>query len=129
MSDADWQLEYPKYRWNQVWEQYDPEKLRLYQTWTNTMLTHTEISPKVREFIFVAIDAVVAWPSPYIDGHIHAAFDAGATIRELVETIEVAGYVMGVHALNHGLTTLEKVVEERRADGRPAPRDAGEAAK
>jgi alkylhydroperoxidase/carboxymuconolactone decarboxylase family protein YurZ len=127
-SPGTWSMDYPKYRWNQIWEQYDPDKLALYQQWSNTMLHHRELPPKVREFIFVAVDAIVAWPSPYIDGHIHAAFDNGATVQELVEVIEVAGYLMGVHALNHGLTSLEKVVEERRAAGRSTPRDAEEVA-
>jgi alkylhydroperoxidase/carboxymuconolactone decarboxylase family protein YurZ len=132
MSDGNeteaWGIAYPKYPWNQIWESYDPEKLALYQQWTNQMLSHKELPPKVREFIFVAVDSIVAWPSPYIDGHIHEAFDTGATIQELVEVIEVSGYLMGVHALNHGLTSLEKVILERREAGRIVPRDAAEAA-
>lgn len=126
-SAAQRELGYPTYKWNEIWKSYDPPKQALYEQWTTQMLTQSELPPKVREFIFVAVDAIVAWPSPYIDGHIHKAFDTGATIQELVEVIETSGYLMGVHALNHGLTSLEHVIEERRAAGRPTPRDAAEA--
>ncbi len=122
-----WRLSYPRYQWNDVWARYDPTKLELYQTWTNEMLRHTELPPKYREYIIVAIDAIVAWPAPYIDGHIHEAFNQGATARELAEVIEVAGYIMGVHALNHGLTALQRVVDERRASNRPTPLDQADA--
>ncbi|MEJ1231019.1 MAG: carboxymuconolactone decarboxylase family protein [Galbitalea sp.] len=125
-EQKQWEMFYPKYTWNNVWEEYDQPKLELYQHWSNAILTHKELPPKVREFIFVAIDSVVAWPEPYIDGHIHSAFDNGATIQELVETIETAGYVMGVHAFNHGFTSLERVVARRKAAGSPTPRDASD---
>lgn len=116
---------FPTVGWHDVLVKYNPGMLDAYFAWSARSQQHTELPVKVREFIIVAIDAVVAWPSPYIDIHIHNAFDAGATIQELVEVIGTAGFLMGPHALNHGLLCLEKVIQERQADGRATPRGGG----
>ncbi len=115
-AEQDNPLQYPRYRWNDVWAEYSPEKFRLYQTWMSEMLTHRELTPKVRELIILAIDAVVAWPGPYIDGHVEAALNAGASPREIVEAFEVTGYLMGVHPLNHGLSALDRVLQKREEE-------------
>ena len=120
-------LGYPSPKWNGIWKQYSPDKVELYFEWTRRMLENKELEPKVRELIIVAIDAVIAWPSPFIDIHINEAFREGATIQELVETMETVGYLMGPHALNHGFTSLEAVIEARKADGLPVPRSREQA--
>jgi alkylhydroperoxidase/carboxymuconolactone decarboxylase family protein YurZ len=109
-----------------MWNGYAPEKFALYQEWMAGMLNHDELQPKVREFVIFALDSMVAWPEPFIDAHLNLAFDNGATIQELIEVSQTTGYIMGVHSLNHGLTSLERVIANRKAAGLPTPRDASE---
>jgi alkylhydroperoxidase/carboxymuconolactone decarboxylase family protein YurZ len=111
----------PIFRWAEFFAEQDPEMLASYIDWTTRARQNREIDDKVREFITIAIDAVVSWPSPYIDVHINAAFDAGATRQELLEVVLVAGRLMGPHAMNHGLTAVDKVIREREAAGQKTP--------
>jgi alkylhydroperoxidase/carboxymuconolactone decarboxylase family protein YurZ len=107
--------------WHDVFRQYDPEQFEAYRTWQASLVNHKELDRKTHELIVIAIDALVAWPSPFIDVHIHGAFDAGATIQEVLESILVAAQFGGGHALNHGLTAMAKTIAERSAAGAPTP--------
>ncbi len=107
--------------WKTVFERYAPEKFAQYQRLLFDTSTAQELDGKTTELIMVAIDTVVFWPSPFIDVHMHAAFDAGATIAEVIDTILIAFSARGGHALNHGLTAMGKVLEVRRTEGFVAP--------
>jgi alkylhydroperoxidase/carboxymuconolactone decarboxylase family protein YurZ len=110
--------------WTSIFEEYDPAKYAEYLRWRDHALSTKELAPKVRELIIVAIDCYVAWPSPFIDTHINGAFDAGASIQEVLETIVTTAWFNG-HALIHGLIHMEKVIREREAGGMPFPAHHG----
>ncbi|MBI2526940.1 MAG: carboxymuconolactone decarboxylase family protein [Candidatus Rokubacteria bacterium] len=115
----------PTLKWHEVLAEYAPQTLAAWHDMTMKMYAHEELDRKATEFIIVAIDAVLAWP--YIDIHIHKAFEAGATIQELVETVVTAGALMGPHALSFGLEHLDKVIRERADRGLPHPRKRSDA--
>lgn len=109
-------------KWQEMLEEFGPEYLAAWQEWGRSAFTLTELDPKIREFLIVAIDSVIPWPSPYIDSHIHKAFNAGATIREFIELSVSCGYLMGPHSTNHLLTALYKCIKEREELGLETPR-------
>jgi hypothetical protein len=63
----------------------------------------------------MAVDAIMGRPAPNSDGHIDEAFDSGETVQDLVRGDGGGLYLMGLHAVNDCVTSLEKVVEERGA--------------
>lgn len=112
--------------WHDVFKEYDPKLFEVFREWQKAAQTHKELDPKTHELIVVAIDALVAWPSPYIDVHIHGAFDKGATVQEVLEAITVAAMFGGGHAYNHALTAMAKTIKERQEAGAPTPRNKEE---
>lgn len=102
--------------WNSIFEKYDPAKYAEYLRWRDQALSTQGLDPKIRELIIVAIDSYVAWPSPFIDVHINGAFNAGATIQEVLETIVTTAWFNG-YALIHGLLHMEKVIRARELGG------------
>ena len=115
-----------KLPWHGVFEEYDPELFKVFRDWQKAAQKNKELDKKTHELIVVAIDSLVAWPSPFIDVHIHGAFDAGATIQEVLEAITVAAMFGGGHAYNHGLTAMGKTIKERQEAGAPTPRRKGD---
>ncbi len=109
--------------WHEVFKEYDPKLFETFRAWQKAAAAHKELDAKTHELIVVAIDSLLAWPSPFIDVHIHGAFDKGATIQEVLETITVAAQFAGGHAYNHGLTVMAKVIKERQEAGAPTPRN------
>lgn len=101
--------------WETIFEKYDPRLYEDFRTWSKRVARTQGLDTKTRELIWVALAAVVALPSPFIERHIHAALDAGATRQELVEVIVVAWHTGGGrgHAMNHGFTALGRVISER----------------
>jgi alkylhydroperoxidase/carboxymuconolactone decarboxylase family protein YurZ len=109
-------------KWQEMLQEFAPEYLDSWQSWSKQSFTITELDPKAREFLIVAIDSVIPWPSPYIDSHIHKAFNHGATIREFIEVAVTCGHLMGPHPTNHLLTALYKCIKEREELGLDTPR-------
>ncbi|MCU1495697.1 MAG: gamma-carboxymuconolactone decarboxylase [Acidimicrobiaceae bacterium] len=118
--------ELPMFSWAESFYRYDPGMYEAYVAWTTRAREHVELEPKVREFLAIAIDSVVSWPSPYFDVHMNKAFDAGATAQEIADVILATGRLMGPHAYTHGLNTLDKVVKERGEKGLKTPMHRGE---
>ena len=90
-----------------------PEFLKSYLRMADVPRRAGHLSPKVRAFIGLALDANVTHLDP--DGvrhHIREALDAGATTDEVMEVLECAATV-SVHAMNAGLPVLVEVLEER----------------
>ena len=112
--------------WHAVFREYDPELMDAFRTWQRIAMTPKDISPKTRELIVVAIDSVVKWPSPFIDAHIHAALDHGATTQELLEAIGQSVHFGSGQAVNHGIIALMKCIRERRAAGVRTPPNRSE---
>jgi alkylhydroperoxidase/carboxymuconolactone decarboxylase family protein YurZ len=114
--------ELPMFRWAELFYEHDPGMYTAYVDWTTRAREHIELDPKIREFIAVAIDCVVMWPSPYLDVHMNKAFDAGATVQELADVVLATGRLMGPHSYTHGFNALEKVVNDRDAKGYRTPK-------
>ncbi len=105
-------------KWQELLIEHHPEVLTTYLEWAKAASVRTEISPKLRELIIIAVDCAVRYPSPFIDNHIRKAMDAGATLREVIEVIEVTSQLLGPQMLNHGLTAVAKVIDEGRTPAR-----------
>ena len=112
--------------WEEIFQKYDPDSYGNHQQWIQRVSAPKSLAPKTFELILIAVDAIYAWPEPFIDLHFHAAFDHGATVQEIVETILVASLFRGGHALNHGLVAMDRVIRERTASGVTTPGYDGE---
>lgn len=108
-------------KWEEIFRRYDQESYDKHQEWIHRVSTPRALEPKTFELIIIAVDAIFAWPEPYIDLHFHAAFDHGATVQEVIETLFVASLFRGGHALNHGFVAMDRVIRERTASGVAIP--------
>ncbi|HEX5121136.1 MAG TPA: hypothetical protein VFW65_38615 [Pseudonocardiaceae bacterium] len=130
---------YPRHHM-QVLERYHPELFVAFKAWRDAQFQLRKVlTRRMQELLVTACDTGIHWPEPLLDHHMHAAFEVGVTVREIVETVLLAAVVMpgarlgnfagrrldgGVQAVHHGLTALERVLAQR--DGREllARRDA-----
>lgn len=90
------------------------------------------LDPKLRELLFVALDASATHLyEAGVRGHIHGAFDAGATVKEILEVLELTT-ALGFHALSVGVPALERATRGADVtvddDRRQALRDEFESA-
>jgi alkylhydroperoxidase/carboxymuconolactone decarboxylase family protein YurZ len=112
--------------WHELMAEYQPDFLDAWRDFAGHITAHKELDRKTHEFLIIAINAVVTWPA--IEHHMHRAFDAGATIQELIEVCVTAGYLKGPHAWSFGLSALDRVIADRVKSGRPTPRSRAEIA-
>jgi alkylhydroperoxidase/carboxymuconolactone decarboxylase family protein YurZ len=95
--------------WNPTWDEMlelDPELFDAYTAFSSHPWTHGTLSPKVREFIYMAFDTSAT--HLYKVGlklHIENALGYGATIGEILEVMEVAS-VIGIHSVAMGAPIL-----------------------
>ena len=120
-------------------ELYYPELAAEYNEWQAARFRmRRDLTRRMEELLAIAVDTAIFWPEPFIDHHMHAAFEAGVTAQEIVEVIVLtAGAVQGVlatniaarrmeggaHAMRHGLLALDRVLSQREDKGLLAPRD------
>jgi alkylhydroperoxidase/carboxymuconolactone decarboxylase family protein YurZ len=127
IQDDGWQRSGDvRLKWMDMLAEFAPEYLDAWKDWGKRTTDITELDPKAREFLIVAIDSVIPWPSPYIDSHIHKGFNHGATVREFVEVAITCAHLMGPHPANHLLTALYKCIKEREELGLETPRTRAE---
>ena len=112
--------------WARFLSTHAPDSMAALANWLEAAKTRKELDRKSAEFIIIALNAYVAWPPPFIDHHVHYAFDAGSTVRELVEAVVTAGMLMGPHVLHNGLEAVERVIEDRQRSGLPTPLKKGD---
>jgi alkylhydroperoxidase/carboxymuconolactone decarboxylase family protein YurZ len=74
------------------------------------------LEPKVRELIFVAIDASTTHMYANVDRHIELALEYGATPAEVLATLELTALI-GVKSFTVGASALEEVRERARPTG------------
>jgi len=98
-------------RWQEVLLEHYPPLLESYLDWARSGEQLTEVDPKTRELLVIALDCAVKWPSPYIDNHIKKALQLGASVVEIIEVIGVTARLLGPHMMNHGLSALANVLE------------------
>lgn len=104
--------------WSPFWQDVltlDADFFAAYSRLSSVPAKTGTLAPKVREFIYIAIDA--ATTHLYLPGlrlHIENALKLGATREEIMEVIELTS-VLGIHTCTLGVPLL---IEELRAAGR-----------
>ncbi|MFI5913277.1 carboxymuconolactone decarboxylase family protein [Dactylosporangium sp. NPDC051541] len=110
--------------WSDTWEgvlRLDPEFLQSYLRLSAVPWRFGPLEPKVKEFIYIAIDAnATHMYLPGVRQHIQAALELGATPQEIMEVLELAA-TLGIHAMNIGVPVLVEVLRERGLRTGPAP--------
>ncbi|WP_378148382.1 carboxymuconolactone decarboxylase family protein [Cnuibacter sp. UC19_7] len=88
--------------WHSFWDEMlelDPEIFATYTDFSSVPWRTGTLSPKVREFIYIAFDTAAT--HLYVKGlklHIENAIGYGATPQEILEVMEIAS-VIGIHAV------------------------------
>jgi len=100
--------------WNPFWEQalrLDPALFEAYFTFSSVPWNRGELEPKVKEFVYVAIDASTTHMfDEGTRGHMANAFKHGATVEELLETLELC-VPIGIQSVMAGLPILDEELE------------------
>jgi len=108
--------------WSPFWEEalkLDPQLFEAYFEFSSVPWTHGVLEPKVREFIYVAIDASTTHMfDEGTRGHMANALSHGATVAEILEVLEHAAAI-GVQSIVEGLPILQEEVAAHRAAGVP----------
>ena len=106
--------------WNPFWEgllEVDPEFFAAYLQFSSVPWKSGSLGPKVRELIYIAIDASTTHLyEPGIRQHVQNALRHGATRAEIMEVYELTS-VLGIHACTMGVPVL--LDELRRAGLEP----------
>lgn len=113
--------------WGDPWQcilELDPEFFRSYLHMSAVPWQRNHLEPKVKEFIYIAVDAAATHLyEPGIRQHIRAAIGHGATQAELMEVLELTS-TLGIHACNIGVPMLLEVLKEAGKRTGPAKLDA-----
>ena len=100
--------------WAEVWDQVlrlSPEFFEAYMRFSSVPWKNGTLEPKVREFIYIAID--VATTHLYDPGtriHIRNALNYGATAQEIIEVFQLVS-VLGIHAITSGVPILSECMQ------------------
>ena len=101
--------------WAPQWEsilRMDCEFLNAYLHLSAVPLRHNHLDNKVKEFIYIAVNASSTHLfTPGIQMHLKAALEFGATAGELMEVFQLTSTV-GIHASNVGVPILLEVLSE-----------------
>lgn len=112
--------------WGEPWQhmlELDPAFVRAYLNFSAVPWRRQPgaLDPKVREFIYIAVDAAATHLyTPGVRQHVAAALDHGATPQEIMEVLELTS-TLGIHAANIGVPLLIEVLEEEGLRDGPAP--------
>lgn len=110
--------------WSDSWQgvlEIDPEFLQSYLDLSMVPWRKNHLSDKVKEFIYIAIDAnATHMYLPGVRQHIKAALKVGATVQEIMEVLELSA-TLGIHAMNIGVPILVEVLTEKGLRTGPAP--------
>ena len=119
---ADEQKVYPhtedhktKGDWNPLWEQFrelDPDFLEAYLAFRSMPQSKGPLEQKYKELILIAINAATTHLyGPGVRRHNQNALKAGATMEEILETIQLTT-VMGIHSCNLAIPILTEEVSK-----------------
>jgi alkylhydroperoxidase/carboxymuconolactone decarboxylase family protein YurZ len=104
--------------WSELWDgvlQLSPEFFQAYSAFSSVPWKHGTLAPKIKELIYVAIDASTTHLyNPGTRIHIANALKQGATRDEVMEVLEIVS-VLGIHTISTGLPIL---IDELRKSGR-----------
>lgn len=105
--------------WNEFWDgllKLDPDFFAAYLEFSSIPWRHGRLEPKVKEFIYIAIDAATTHLyEPGLRIHIRNALKYGATKEEIMEVYQLTS-VLGMHTCTMGVPVL---LEELRGAGQP----------
>ena len=100
--------------WSELWDgvlQLSPEFFEAYSAFSSVPWKHGTLPPKIKELIYVAIDASTTHLyNPGTRIHIANALKQGATRDEVMEVLEIVS-VLGIHTISTGLPILRPVFE------------------
>ena len=106
--------------WSELWDavlELSPEFFEAYTALSSVPWKHGTLPPKIKELIYVAVDASTTHLyNPGTRIHIANALKLGATRDEVMEVLEIVS-VLGIHTMSTGLPIL---IEELRKAGRTA---------
>ena len=101
--------------WNPLWEQFrelDPDFLETYLAFRSVPQSNGPLEQKYKELILVAINAATTHLyGPGLRRHIQNALKAGASMEEILETIQLTT-VMGIHSCNLAIPILMEEVAQ-----------------
>jgi len=104
--------------WAPIWDEVlrvSPAYFEAFMKLSSVPAKTGSLSPKVRELIYIAIDASTTHlHQPGLRIHIPKALEVGATKGEIMEVLELTS-VLGVHTITFGLPIL---IDEARKAGR-----------
>jgi alkylhydroperoxidase/carboxymuconolactone decarboxylase family protein YurZ len=104
--------------WSELWDgvlELSPEFFEAYSALSSVPWKHGTLQPKLKELIYVAVDASTTHLyNPGTRIHIANALKHGATRDEVMEVLEIVS-VLGIHTMSTGLPIL---IEELRIAGR-----------
>lgn len=119
--------EFVKHRgyWSDFWDDLlalDPEFLSIYQKFSSLPWERGHLEPKVKEFIYIAIDvATTHLYEPGLRIHIKNALKYGATVQEIMEVYQLVS-VLGMHTCTMGVPVL---IDELEKAGQPLQTPVG----
>lgn len=104
--------------WSTLWDgvlELSPEFFEAYSAFSSVPWKHGSLPPKVKELVYVAVDASTTHLyNPGTRIHIANALRHGATRDEVMEVLELVS-VLGIHTVTSGLPIL---LDELRKAGR-----------
>jgi alkylhydroperoxidase/carboxymuconolactone decarboxylase family protein YurZ len=104
--------------WSPLWDsvlQLSPDYFEAYMEFSSVPWKTGTLEPKVREFVYIAIDAATTHLyEPGTRIHMENALRHGATPAEIMEVLELTS-VLGIHTLAIGMPAL--LDELKRAEG------------
>ena len=106
--------------WNPLWDgvlRLDADFFEAYLNFSAVPWKNGTLEPKVKEFIYIAIDASTTHLyEPGLRLHIQNALGYGATKEEIMEVYELAS-VLGIHTCTLGVPILMEELEQQTAKG------------
>jgi alkylhydroperoxidase/carboxymuconolactone decarboxylase family protein YurZ len=101
--------------WNPLWDQFhelDPDFLEAYLAFRSVPQAQGPLPQKYKELILIAINAATTHLyAPGVRRHIQNALKAGASMHEILETIQLTT-VMGIHSCNLAIPILMEEVSK-----------------
>jgi alkylhydroperoxidase/carboxymuconolactone decarboxylase family protein YurZ len=102
-----------------IWEpvlKIDPDFFESYLNFSSVPWKRGVLSPKVKEFIYIAIDASTTHLyEPGLRQHIANALKYGATKEEIMEVFELVS-VLGIHTCTMGVPVLMEELRKAAKD-------------
>jgi alkylhydroperoxidase/carboxymuconolactone decarboxylase family protein YurZ len=92
----------------------DPDFLRAFMEYGKAAVAKEALSPKVRELIYIAVDACTTHLyNPGTKNHIRQALALGADVNEILEVLQMVTLV-GAHSTTEGVPLLLEVLNEKK---------------